>query len=259
MNKKNYFFSFIIMLIFLFFAGCATIQGLYVDPSFTFVSIASNNIGVGGVVSSSRNLKPSQQTAASNLLQSAIIQRYPGLSIMPAGDTVRALGVARYRAMMQYYQQNGVVPNQYLSALSQHISHMRYIAFARIEQDQISHDRGEYENNDDIYGSGTANIVYSTRLTLRVQLDVYDLSTQTIVWRGSLSESDSRDNNYTVPSMSINAYDSTGRIIAKETMGIAGSAIVARNHAYPSPPSFSNLLQSMFIQLVKKFPNLQED
>ena len=239
------------------FAGCVSVQGLYVDPSFTYQSVLENNIGVAGVVSATRKIKPSQQTALSNLLQNAIIKHFPGLPVMPSGDVVRALGSNRYRVMMEYYRLHGVVPDQYLSVLYTHIIYMRYVTFARIEQDHISHHREQYEDTSTAGNGSTSSIDFTTTLSLRVHVDVYDVITHRIVWRGSLSDSTSQSNRYEVPSMVTSSHESLKRAVAQSIIGMAGSAIVDSHHAYPTAPSFYNFVQRIFNSMVGNFPKHQ--
>ncbi len=253
LTKKNVFFS-VVLFFMLTAAGCVSVQGLYVDPSFTYQSVLANNIGVAGVVSATRRIRPSRQTALSNLMQNALIKHFPGLPIMPAGDVVRALGVTQYKAMMEYYRLHGVVPGQYLSALYKHVIYMRYVAFVRVEQDSISHDRQQYEDNTTPRRASTSTIAFTTKLTVRVQIDVYDVITHRIVWRGSLNESTSRSNRYEVPSMVTGRREGLNRAIAQSVIGMAGTAIVDSNHSYPTAPSFYNFMQRIFNSMIGRFP-----
>lgn len=238
----------------MFFAGCVSVQGLYVDPSFTYQSVIANNIGVGGVVSTSKNISSSQQAALSNFLQNALVRHFPGLPVMPSGDVVRALGASQYQAMISYYRSHGVVPDKYLDALYKHIIYMRYIAFARIEQDNISHDRHQSQDVSTPRTTGVSTISYTTTLSVGLHIDVYDVKARRIVWRGSVTENRTRSNNYDVPGVSTDAHESAAKAIAQGVLSVAGTALVDSQHSYPSAPSFNNLVQQIFYDMVSKFP-----
>ncbi len=244
----------VILLFASIFAGCVSVQGLYVDPSFTYQSVLANNVGVGGVVSATRIIPSSQQTALSNLIQNALIKHFPGLPVMPAGDAVRAIGVVRYKAMIEYYRRHGVVPNQYLDALYKHIIYMRYIVFARVEQDSISHSREQDDNPNTVNNNAVSTINFLTTLTLRVHMDVYDVKARRIVWRGSVRDSTSRSNRYEVPSMITGRHEGFKRAVAQSVLGMAGTALVDSHHSYPTAPSFYNFMQRIFNDMVGKFP-----
>ena len=173
---------------------------------------------------------------------------------MPSGDAVRALGAARYQTMMEYYRRHGVVPDQYLDALYKHIIYMRYIVFARVEQDSISHSREQDENNATVNNGSVSTIRFMTTLTLRVHIDVYDVKGRRIVWRGSVSESTSRSNNYDVPSVATGRHEGFKRAVADSVLGMAGTALVDSHHSYPTAPSFYNFMQRIFNNMVSKFP-----
>lgn len=230
--------------------ACVSIEGLYVDPSFTEMAIRQNNIGVAGVVSTVRRLSSREQNNCASYLYAALNEKYPGLTIMPAGDAVRALGSSRYQLMMRYYQENGVVPTEDLSALQQHISRMRYVAYARIQEDQVSHSRDqEHESR------GTDAIVFNTTLTLSIHLDVYDLQQKRVVWSGSVSNLWTQQNRYSVSSNRVYSHESLDREVVRDLANVVETQTVNQQHEYPSPPSFSAGVKGIFSELLTRFPS----
>lgn len=241
-----------IFFVLLCFVGCASVEGLYVDPSFNFGSLARGNIGVGGVVSVVNRTSRSQLTALGSLISGRLLDQYPGLTVMPVGDTVRALGASRYWQMMGYYQENGVVPDQYLSALRRHVSHIRYLVFARIVDNRIGHQRTQ-DVDDPAINTGTT-IHYSTVRTLRIHMDVYDLDQHRVVWGGSYGSSRSTANSYTIPGLPVGRHHRARREMESNLLAMAGTALVDANHQYPSPPSLTSFASDVFRMLIKKFP-----
>lgn len=232
--------------------ACVSVQGLYQDPSFTYASIKQNNIGVAGVVSVPRKLKAREQNACANVLHTALVEKYPGLVIMPAGDAVRAMGDSSYRQMMRYYRDNGVVPSDYLNILRRHVSHMRYLVFARILEDRVEHSRQTTDQQD-----GTNKIEYQTTLSLTIHLDVYDVQTKNIVWSGSVTDSTYNANSYTAASTDTYKHESIGHEIVQDVASMLTTQTVEQHHEYPSAPSVKQFLQTIFSELLTRFPKQQ--
>lgn len=234
--------------------ACATVDGLYVDPSFTFASMARNNLGVAGVSSVVQTLSVRQSSSVANILLNQLNDKYPQMGVMPMGDTVRALGAGRYRQMMRYYEDNDVVQDVYLQALRRHISGMRYLVFARIDEDNIQQHR---EQDDDFVTDGTddrnqmSQIQYQTIRTVRISLEVYDLQLNRVVWRGSTEQKRSTHNDYDIPATQSGL---STRAIVSNLVSAAGQAMVEKQHEYPSPPSLSQMAGLCFETLLRKFP-----
>jgi len=229
--------------------ACVSVQGLYRDPSFTYASVQQHNIGVVGVVSVPRKLSHREQTACAGLLHAALVEKYPGMDIMPAGDAVRAIGVSSYRKMMRYYRENGVVQSRYLAALQRHVTHMRYLVFARILEDRVTHSRQTYEQPHN-----TDEIDFRTTLSLTVHLDVYDVALRRIVWSGSVANSTSHANSYKVASMRSYRHESLNREIVQDVASVVSRQAVEHQHEYPSVPSFKGFMQTVFAELLTRFP-----
>ncbi|MBU0455910.1 MAG: hypothetical protein ABIH77_02405 [Pseudomonadota bacterium] len=233
-------------------SACVSVEGLYVDPSFTYASIMENNIGVGGVVSVPRDLTAARQSAYANQVRAAIMQKYPGINVMPSGDLTRALSAPDYRRMMRYYRDYGVVQDEYLKTAHRHIKRMRYVAFARIVEDQISHNRTQEDPGPHTRGS----VTMTTTLTMKVNMVVYDLNNDRMVWSGAVTESNENNNHYDMNAVYVgrhHRHDVDKQIVAS-LANTALQEMQERQYHYPSAPAANDLLNGIFSGLLTKFP-----
>lgn len=245
LNKPSKIIPLIIISIFCLIAGCVSVQGLYHAPSFTYQSIYNDNIGVGGVALVTRPLSTAAKTAYADYLQSALISKYPGLNIMPAGDAITALSPRVYRHMMRAFRISGTIRPEYLQLLQKHIHHMRYLVFARILSAHVDHDTDI--EPDPVY-KHQENTTYSTKLTLLVKLIVYDLTTKRIVWSGTITDSNSNTNNYA--SRAARRWKNWKRAATD----IVFDAITYTHKTYPPPPATAPILRDIFRYFMPKFP-----
>ncbi|MBN1684565.1 MAG: hypothetical protein JW855_03925, partial [Gammaproteobacteria bacterium] len=218
-------------------AACAPpVTGFYHDPSFSYGAIYRENIGVGGVASSVHPLNNAQRNLYSNLLRNKLMARYPSLDVMPMGDTVRALGNSTYRIMMRDYRQTGVVDTRYLNLLKQQVHRLRYVVFARITEQNITHDLSTSKDNNDYYdhhhhhdydhhddydhhrhGGGhvvTETTTLNTHLTARAEIVVYDLQTGRYVWTGNTEVTKTNSYSSNDPIYQPGRHASAGDVIA---------------------------------------------
>ena len=222
--------------------GCVSVSGLYHNHSFTYQSMVSDRIGVGGVVSAETPLRYEQQTAYASYLRASMINRYPGLNVMPSGDAARAIGIPAYRQMIRTYEQFGAIPSDNLKAMHKHVTGMRYLTFARIEQNIASHDSGgghgyiSSSSNDDVTD-------YNSTRNMTVKLEVYDLTTGRVVWSGSITESQSKKKRTTQPH--------TTKVFAALAQAAVGS--LTAQYQYPPFPSTDSVLRTIFKDFMSKF------
>jgi hypothetical protein len=258
----------ILICLFCILAGCATVEGLYQDPSFTYGSVRAGNIGVGGVASTSKALSPGEQSAYSNLIRNSLFQHFPGMNIMPQGDAVSALGAPRYQSMMRFYADNGVIQDQYLTAFKNHITHMRYLVFARIISYQTSrrhdevkdfdHSSYRHDHDRDFDRPTSESLNYYSTLEMRVEMSVYDLNLQRVVWSGNLDDSRENRNTYTLPEIYHRHHESFDRSLLTNLANMMLQNEMRGTYQYPPTPSSSALLQDLFRGLIGKFPVIPE-
>lgn len=253
--------------IFCLLTGCATVEGLYQDPSFTYGAVRAGNIGVGGVASTSRALSSGEQSAYGNLVRNSLVQHFPGMNIMPQGDAVSALGAPRYQTMMRYYADNGVIQDQYLTAFKDHITNMRYLVFARIVSYQTSRRHDEVKDFDypSHHHAGNFNhhtsesLNYYSTLEMRVEMSVYDLKQQRVVWSGNLDDSQENKNSYTLPEIYHHRHESRDRDLFTNLANVLLQNEMRGTYKYPSTPSSNSLLQNILRGLIAKFPAIPEN
>ena len=236
----------IVSLLICCLVGCATVNVSYVDKKFTSNAISQGNIGVGGVASiANRPLSPKEKIKYASTIYSAINKKYQDktVSIMPVSDTKKALGIQRYHAMMKFYRNTGVIQTQYLEALHNHVKNMRYMAFARIAQTDVTRSKDtitstktstHYNKKKKKYISHSndvpTGVKFSTCLTVNIEMVVYDITNKTKVWAASFKDDDTNDNSLNFDEINYGANN------------------------YPPAPSVSKLATKMLYRLSNRLP-----
>lgn len=240
----------------LLLSGCTpSVQGLYVAPSFTYHSIHQDNIGVAGVVPTYGDISIPRSINYSNIVQTQMNTRYPGLGVMPAGEVARALGSAGYKKMLTYYSAYGVVKGSTLKELHEHIRRMRYLTFARITQNHVSRSNNTVDDNYNQSGKPTSqDTIYTTKRSVTVSIKIYDTQLERAVWMGTVSGSKQNKNDYPRPLITTNSSNIGSQLLAGLGDGLL-SSVTRKEYHYPSAPGaaavFSDALAGMTAHLPK--------
>ncbi len=88
--------------------GCATVKRLRIDPSFTYQSLSTGGVVVGGVTSLVGEGGVTQ-VWMTNLLRRSIIEERPDIVVQPFVVFRRALGQVAYRELLAYYRFTGEI------------------------------------------------------------------------------------------------------------------------------------------------------
>ncbi len=88
--------------------GCATVKRLRIDPSFTYQSLSTGGVVVGGVTSLVGEGGVTQ-VWMTNLLRRSIIEERPDIVVQPFVVFRRALGQVAYGELLAYYRFTGEI------------------------------------------------------------------------------------------------------------------------------------------------------
>jgi hypothetical protein len=214
--------------------------GLRHDPTFTYQSLDSGSIAVGGVTSITGDEAPTPATRGQfeSLLATALREAYPRLKVVSAGAVAGALGDGSHGELLARYRLAGELDSAALQEMSNRLSNLRYVVLARIEADVT--DSSETVTQDSLgKKSKYEQVALVASRTMTVGFLVYDISLRRAVWSGRLAKSDSASNNYVEP---------RGFVESLVTALLRGS------HKYPGAPQQLKVLRLLFEEFAESLP-----
>jgi hypothetical protein len=222
--------------------ACARPQvfGLRHDRAFTYQSLDSGSIAVGGVTWIIGDAAPSPPMRAQfeSLLATSLKEVYPHLAVVSAGAVVTAIGDSLHGALLEGYRRVGELDSAALHEVSARLPKSRYVVFARIEGDNT--DSAETVTQDSAEKKlKVERIVLSRSRTITVEFHVHDGLLVRSVWTGQLMKSDTTSKTYIEP---------RGFVASLVT------AIVRGSHKYPSPPTRMKVLRLLFEDFAESLP-----
>ena len=245
---KKAFFPFLIVSIVL--CSCATrIAGLKQSESFVYSNVLSGKVGVGGVTSVMENLEDGRKSALANLLRTELLEERKEYNVVPSGTLAAKIGKAKYGQVMESYKAEGVLTDESLALLKPAATVSRYVAFARIENDNVSNGRSEIpdrnEKGEAIPNSG--RISTSTKRTMTASLNIYDLQNGDVAWSGSVTKSATNTQEYD------RQHEMQLVSVIKAFKGEARESD-AEKYPYPSAPEANKVLAKIFAGFAENMP-----
>lgn len=223
-------------------SGCARshVLGLRHDPRFTYGSLDSGSIAVGGVTWVTGDEAPSAATRSQfeSLLATALTDADPRLTVMSAGAVAAALPEGSHGKLLARYRLAGELDSTALYEMSDRLSNVRYVVLARIEGDVT--ERSETVTRDTLEKKPKyEHVSLAVSRTMTLGFQVYDMSLRLAVWSGRLSRTDDASNNY---------EDPTGFLESLVTATLRGP------HKYPDAPAQINVLRHVFQDFAESLP-----
>ncbi len=210
--------------------GTTKVIGLWSDPSFTYQSLSTGRIAVGGVTSLVGENDPATQHQMTSLLRERILKERPDIGVRPVEVIIHALGGDAYMYLVADYRLRGEITETWLERLSRATGDVQYAIFARIERYEIK--RSE---TDDLEST-----TFKISRTVGMSFHIYDLTMGVSVWSAYIVRTEDEQNQY------------------QEKDGLLGNiidAILGFNQAkYPSPPEFSELSRKVFEVFADNLP-----
>ena len=218
-------------------AGCArppSVLGLRQDPTFTYQSLDSGRIAVGGVTSIADDAahSPSARVRSESLLINSLRATHPRLQVASAGAVAAEFGDTAHGELLDRYGRVGELDSASLHELSARLPNLRYVVLARIDADVI--DSTETVTVD---ASQKEQTELSSRRTMTVGFHVYDMSRRRSVWSGQFTRSKSSENSYDKP---------------RSLLGMLVTAVLLHN--YPDAPAQHKVLRPIFDAFAERLP-----
>lgn len=216
------------------------IYGLRHDRSFTYQSLDSGSIAVGGVTAVGREaaLDAATQSQFAGILTSSLRDGYPRIQVLSAGAVEAELEDSVHGELVNGYRRIGDLDSAALHEISDRLPKLRYVVFARIESDVI--DSAETVTQDSADKKlNVEQVVRSRFRTMTVGFHVYDMSLSRAVWSAQLMKADTASNAYTQPRKFVEAVV---------------TEIIRGSPKYPSAPTPSRVLRLLFDDFAESLP-----
>ncbi len=219
-------------------AGCVhppQVFGLRHDPTFTYQSLDSGRIAVGGVTSIADDAahSPNTRVRSESLLINSLRETRPLLQVASAGAVAVEFGDKAHGELLERYRSVGELDSASLHEMSARLPKLRYVVFARIDADLV--DSTETVTTD---STGKDHTELSRSRTMTVGFHVYDMSLRRSVWSGQFTEIKSSSNDYDEPS---------------SLLGAVVSALLDP-YEYPAPPAQHKVLRPIFDAFAASLP-----
>jgi hypothetical protein len=228
-------------------AACQTrVKGLATDPSFTYEAVVSGKMAIGGVTSALTKMPEEERNRYADMMRMSFLEKRETFTIVPAGFVAHFMGHPEYRHMLDEYRTYGRLSDSLKEKVGARFTIARYIAFARIERDNISRSRTEETHDASGEELEKKKTIMETTRSTEVSLNIYDLQTGVKVWSGAVEEYAVRKNEY------VENKESKFFLIALFEAII--DAIFETPPEYPDPPSLDELLGRVFSGFARYLP-----
>lgn len=233
-----------------FVAGCATqVAGLKKSPTFTYPSIAKGKMAVGGVASASGTMDEGKRSSYANLLRTALMEERKEYNIAPVGVVINKLG-SQYNTVINELQTTGSLSDKSVALLKAKVPDVRYVSFARIENDEVNSDRNERSETDKDGKTipNSQKVITTSQRAVTASLNIYDLQTGEVVWTGSVTKSLSNSHQFD------KEKENDLVSVIKAIKGDNISTSVDQKYPFPTPPDSSKVLSRVFVGFGENLP-----
>jgi hypothetical protein len=254
-------------LVLLYSCGPKVTQ-LKADPSFNYGNLTTGRIGIGGVTSlvETYEVPTIMREELSRLLQLCIMDKREDLEVQPAGTISLAMGEVRYHDILDRYSKAKELRPKVLSEIDSLTQDaVRYLVFARIEEDVIERDRsGEHEEN-------YTEVTCTTTRSVMVSFKIYDLQKRSCAWSGLVSGDISNENIFLIEKEGVEEEYIEEKEEEEEGLSLWGCCIAGfivfldilssgeeddseEPLEYPEPPALQNVLKKVFWGFAETLP-----
>ncbi len=211
-------------------AGTTKVIGLQSDPSFTYQSLSTGRIAVGGVTSLVGEDDRATRYQMTRLLRERILKERPDIGVRPVEVIIHALGGDAYMYLVADYRLRGEITETWLERLSRATGDVQYAIFARIER----YETERFETD------GLESTTFKISRTVGMSFHIYDLTMGVSVWSAYIVRTWDEKNEYR------EQHNLFWRIVE----GLLG----LNQPEYPSPPEFSELSRKVFEVFADNLP-----
>jgi hypothetical protein len=212
------------------------------DHSFTETSLVESKIIFGGLVSQVTEWTDEEIQRYSNTAVNSLSIKRDDLSFDGQYKIVDKLGQLKYAQIMRTVRAGDQLDEEILSAISETIGDLQYVAFSRIKRDEITKDQSE--EMEEIDGIKKYWTKYTTNRRLVVYFEVYDLALHKLVWSGQIERESFNSSS--------NPHKHDSNVLKSLANKILEGFIYG---TYPEPPSLEKLVEDSFAGIAENLPS----
>lgn len=209
-------------------------------PPFSIKAMHWYDAATAPAISEKNRLPEKQAMVYSQTLYSAIHDAYPTVNLIEPKRFRQVIG-HHYQDFARYFWQNGWLVMQDRQRLELNFTHLRYLFFTRVMQDQLTHHYALRKTPVAEKGKVSAVQTYTTVRDLVLKVAVYDLQNKKVVWHQQDAMAKTTVKTY------------------KQTINDTKQAVDALKHPYPDPVSTHDLSLALYKKMVKQLPTLDHE
>lgn len=237
----------LLAVLFMCVSGCVAPGADIHHRSFNHRSVQDRGLAIIGVVSSDKNHATYRSAGWSKTLSKSVKKHHDEFPLRSASDTRKAMGAEDYSTVMKSLHQNNELYSRELQLIRKSKIISRYAMVARIESDKLEnppHQRIPMTNGrGEVYRDRVALRLTSKR-TVTVSAQIYDLETGLIVWQKTENSSPENVATYT----DYNGKSFTSALTAATMNKLANGSLDRK------PPVFPDF-KSAFGEAIDKLTN----
>lgn len=230
-------------------AGCSSSPPLEQSASFNLPNVVNGRLAVGGVSAASGPIAESARQSYSSLLRRALVEQREDYPVLPAEEVQERLGVM-YGPIERELQNKGELGEVSLAVLRKELADSRYIAFVRIDNNEVVRDRSETADKDSsgTVIEGSRKVIATANRNITASLTIYDLRLGEVAWRGTVSKKLGSSKQYD------KEHEYTLTSVLNALQGKA-AAVLDRKYPYPQAPGTEQVLTKVFEGFGERLPH----
>ena len=209
-------------------------------PPFSIKAMHWYDAATAPAINERIRLPKRQATVYSQTLYSAIHDAYPTVNLIEPKWFRQVMG-RHYQDFARYFWQYGWLVMQDRQSLELNFSHLRYIFFTRVMQNQLTHHYILFKSPAAKNGKVSIVKTYTTMHDLMLKVQVYDLQSKKVVWHQQDAMAKATVKTY------------------KQTINDTKQAVRALKHPYLDPVSTHDLSLALYKKMVKQLPALDHE
>ena len=239
----------LLLLCLFLLVSCATkVKGLTKSESFTYNSMMNDKMAVGGIVHTTDTWKHKSKVSYGNKLRAEIVEEVEGVKVSSAGATAKKLGRKAYTKVLNEIEEDGVLSQATIGLMKKKMKGRRYVIFGRIENDDISKNRRQYEEtNSSGEKTGRENVDATTTRKMDVSFTVVDLMKGETAWNGMITKSSQKKSTFAVKK-------ELGLVSLVKAIKGSEEQSAADKYPYPKAPNASTILVQTFKGFAENLP-----
>lgn len=230
--------------------ACATkVIGLQVDDDFTSSNLQNGRLGVAAVTSAVEDVNDRGATSMGNFLRTQILEERGDLNVMAPGMIRSRIGEENYTKLLNEFNSSGTLTPEIFQLLKPVADGARYIALARIENDNVTNRRSEHpvRDSDGNEDPDRSTVQAHTHREIWATFQIADLHKGAIAWSGSLKRGRTAQQSY----RKRNESD-----LVTLVRVVKGSDKGGQDDLYPYPdaPASNDILTDLYKVFAKNLP-----